>query len=87
MKPYFAIQLCCYAEMLEREQGVRPRNVAIVLGNQEIVTLRVEDYAAYYASLKSAFLTFQENGRPSGNLIPPKVILRSVVKLRKRPPR
>ena len=22
MKPYFAIQLCCYAEMLEIEQGV-----------------------------------------------------------------
>ena len=24
MKPYFAIQLCCYAEMLESEQGRRP---------------------------------------------------------------
>ena len=59
MKPYFAIQLCCYAEMLEQEQGVRPENVAIVLGSKEIVSLRIQDYAAYYGSLKTAFLDYQ----------------------------
>ena len=59
MKPYFAIQLCCYAEMLEQAQGVRPANVAIVLGSKDIVSLRVQDYLAYYASLKAAFLDFQ----------------------------
>ncbi|MBT4700625.1 MAG: helicase, partial [Rhodospirillaceae bacterium] len=48
MKPYFAIQLCCYAEMLESEQGVKPQNVAIVLGNNEITPLRVLGYFAYY---------------------------------------
>lgn len=37
MKPYFAIQLCCYAEMLEQEQGIRPQNVSIVLGNKDIM--------------------------------------------------
>jgi len=31
-KPYFLIQLCCYAEMLEAVQGVRPRHLKIVLG-------------------------------------------------------
>ena len=33
MKPYFAIQLCCYAEMLEKYQGLKPQKLAIVLGN------------------------------------------------------
>ena len=60
MKPYFAIQLCCYAEMLEQEQGIPSERVAIVLGNNEIVPLRVQNYAAYYASLKSSFLDFQK---------------------------
>lgn len=35
MKPYFAVQLCCYAEMLEQEQGTRPENVSIVLGSKD----------------------------------------------------
>ena len=60
MKPYFAIQLCCYAEMLEQEQGVLSERVAIVLGDNERVPLRVRNYAAYYESLKSSFLDFQK---------------------------
>ena len=59
MKPYFAVQLCCYAEMLSVEQGIRPENVTIVLGNKEQVQLRVQDYFAYFLSLKSSFLKFQ----------------------------
>ena len=35
MKPYFAIQLCCYADMLEIEQGFRPNKVAVVLGDKK----------------------------------------------------
>ena len=31
-KPYFLVQLCCYAEMLERAQGVRPQHLRVVLG-------------------------------------------------------
>ena len=61
MKPYFAIQLCCYAEMLEQEQGIRPAKFAIVLGSKERKRPRVQDYAAYYGSLKSAFLEYQGN--------------------------
>jgi predicted RecB family nuclease len=61
MKPYFAIQLCCYAEMLESEQGIRPEKVAIVLGNNEITHLRVQDYFGYYSLLKSSFLSFHNN--------------------------
>jgi uncharacterized protein len=37
MKPYFAIQLCCYAEMLEKYQGLKPEKVAIVLGNKKVI--------------------------------------------------
>lgn len=60
MKPYFAVQLSCYAEMLEAVQGVRPKEVAIVLGNDEIERLRLADYFNYYQSLKSSFLEFHE---------------------------
>ena len=58
MKPYFAIQLCCYAEMLENEQGIRPKNVAIVLGDKKIKHIRVQDYFSYYTTLKSTFMSF-----------------------------
>ena len=59
MKPYFAIQLCCYAEILEQEQGIPSNRVGIILGDNEKVALRVRNYAAYYESLKSSFLGFQ----------------------------
>ena len=61
MKPYFAIQLCCYSEMLEIEQGIRPKNVAIVLGDKKIIHIRVQDYFAYYSLLKGYFISFHEN--------------------------
>ena len=57
MKPYFAIQLCCYAEMLESEQGRRPEKVAIVLGDDKSLT-RVKDYYGYYRQFKRSFLMF-----------------------------
>ena len=61
MKPYFAIQLCCYAEMLEQEQGIPSERVAIVLGDDQRFPLKTRNYVAYYNSLKSSFLNFQEN--------------------------
>src|SRR5205807_1393066 len=60
-KPYFLIQLCCYAEMIETIQGCLPSQVAIVLGNKLIKTFRTEDYFYYYKSVKQRFLEFQEN--------------------------
>ena len=61
MKPYFAIQLCCYAEMLKHEQGIRPKKVAIVLGDQKVIHLNVKDYFGYYSILKSSFISFHVN--------------------------
>src|SRR3984957_2767092 len=56
-KPYYAIQLCCYSEMLARLQnGKLPEKFGVILGTKERVEFRVEDYFHYYLSLKDAFL-------------------------------
>ncbi len=63
-KPYFLVQLCCYAEMMEAVQGVRPSHLTIVLGAKtdagpEIATFRTDDFFFYYRALKEAFLEQQ----------------------------
>lgn len=55
-KPYFLIQLCCYAEMLEAIQGKRPEFVVVILGNGTRQRFRTDDYWYYYQNLKNAFL-------------------------------
>ena len=35
VKPYFLIQLCCYAEMLASQQGTIPEHVTVVLGDNK----------------------------------------------------
>jgi uncharacterized protein len=64
VKPYFLVQLCCYAEMLENVQGLRPQFLRIVLGapkgtQPEVASFRTDDFFYYYHSLKSAFLNQQ----------------------------
>ncbi|MBX9687854.1 MAG: TM0106 family RecB-like putative nuclease [Candidatus Obscuribacterales bacterium] len=63
-KPYFLVQLCCYAEMIAEIQGLRPDSVAIVLGSKEKMKFRTEDYYYYYRSLKERFLAFQNKFNP-----------------------
>jgi len=63
-KPYFLVQLCCYAEMIEAVQGVRPSHLRIVLGAKtdagpETATFRTDDFFFYYRALKEAFLEQQ----------------------------
>lgn len=60
VKPYYLIQLCCYAEMLEHMQTRRPEYVSVVLGNSELKRFRTDDYFYYYLQLKSAFLEQME---------------------------
>lgn len=60
-KPYFVIQLCCYADMLENIQGKRPESVVVVLGNGEQVRLKTDNYFYYYLQLKELFLTAHQN--------------------------
>lgn len=62
VKPYFVVQLCCYAEMLERIQKVLPQNITVVLGTKNILgendqkQLKTNDYFYYYLALKDKFL-------------------------------
>ncbi len=64
MKPYFAIQLCCYAEMLAPLQGLRPPNAGIVLGSGRRQPLRLDDFWYYYQAVKRAFLGQQRGFDP-----------------------
>ncbi len=65
-KPYFLIQLCAYAEMLEVIQGVRPAELVFVMGDNVERRFPTRDYFHYYRQLKKSFLDFQatwERGR------------------------
>ena len=61
IKPYFIIQLCCYVEMLENIQGVKPEKVAVVLGDKKINFLKIKNYYSYYKTLKSNFLSYHKD--------------------------
>ncbi len=65
VKPYFVVQLCCYAEMLERLQGVKPKHLVVALGSGEQETLKTEDYYYYYLALKARFLGEQAEFDPN----------------------
>ncbi len=60
-KPYYALQLCCYSEMLAAETSVSlPEKFGIILGTKDKVEFRLEDFIHYYRRLKASFLTMQE---------------------------
>ena len=49
------LQMCVYADLLERLQGVPPELVSVVTGDGIAHPLRLEDYAAYYRAAKARF--------------------------------
>jgi uncharacterized protein len=49
------IQMCVYADLLERLQGVKPETVFVVTGDGVEHPHRLADYAAYYRHAKSRF--------------------------------
>lgn len=61
MKPYFVIQLCCYSEMLEVMQGVRPESATVVLGTNEEIPFELGEYFDYYLAKKGEFLIQQKD--------------------------
>lgn len=66
-KPYYAIQLCCYSEMLSAVTGEEmAKKIGVILGSDERVEFRVEDFIHYYRHIKSSFLAMQTGF--SGNL-------------------
>lgn len=60
MKPYYAVQLCCYAEMLAGVQGCLPKHVGIFLATGERCRLPLRDFYYYYRVLKAGFCDFQD---------------------------
>jgi predicted RecB family nuclease len=60
-KSYYAIQLCCYSEMLAASTtGKVPEKFGIILGTGERVKFRVEDFIHYYRRVKKNFLALQD---------------------------
>jgi predicted RecB family nuclease len=54
-KPYYAVQLCCYSEMLAPLLGGKmPSKFGIILGDKERVEFRVEDFFHYYLRVKAS---------------------------------
>lgn len=65
LKPYYAIQLCCYSEMFAEMMGEpMPEKFGVILGADadgisERVELRIEDFIHYYRHQKDSFLAMQ----------------------------
>jgi predicted RecB family nuclease len=60
-KPYYAVQLCCYADLLADMTGAPiSEKFGIILGTNERVEFRIEHFVHYYRHIKNAFLAIQE---------------------------
>ncbi len=59
-KPYFILQLACYAEMLAGLTGHGPSKIGVVLGDGRRQELRLDDFFHYYLEVKRAFLIMQD---------------------------
>jgi predicted RecB family nuclease len=55
-KPLHAIQLCFYAEQLERIQGTLPEHMHVELGSGERATLRTADFIAFFRRSRERLL-------------------------------
>lgn len=55
-KPHFAVQLCCYAEMVAAIQGRDAVDIVLALGKGEPCRLPVADFRFFYQHLKRQFL-------------------------------
>ncbi|MFT4629629.1 MAG: putative RecB family nuclease [Dinoroseobacter sp.] len=60
-KPTHALQLCCYADMLEELQGRLPETFTIALGDGSNEVLFTSDFFDYYLSIKRRFLEQQHD--------------------------
>jgi predicted RecB family nuclease len=61
------LQICSYVDQLERIQGVRPARLHVALGGsaRTVETLRVDDYMAYYRSVRDRFLAALGDAAPA----------------------
>ncbi len=68
VKPSALVQLCLYAEQLERIQGHAPEQIHVILGGQVPVSFTTRELSAYYRHAKSRFVTAVES--PTGATYP-----------------
>ncbi len=72
-KPKHVIQLCVYSDLVRREQGLLPRSMHIVLGDNSTVPLNVAEFFHYFAVARARFEAFcgkppaSSSGEPCGH--------------------
>jgi predicted RecB family nuclease len=60
-RPYYAVQLCCYAEMFQATTGLPvPERFGVILGSGDKVVFRTEDFIHYYHRVRAAFLALMD---------------------------
>ena len=57
-QPKHIVQLCIYSDLVAREQGLRPKNAHVVLGDSSMVIYRVDDYRHYVEVVRGRFEAF-----------------------------
>lgn len=60
-KPYYIIQLCAYSEMLAAVTGEMPQRFGVILGTNERVEFRVDEFIHYYRRVKASMLAMQKS--------------------------
>ncbi|MBA4751841.1 MAG: TM0106 family RecB-like putative nuclease [Sphingopyxis sp.] len=63
-KPKHILQLCVYADMLAKEQGVMPPSMHVVLGTGEIATIQTTAVFHYFNFARQRFERFVSNPPP-----------------------
>jgi predicted RecB family nuclease len=62
LKPYFVIQLCLYADLIESVQGRKPDHIHVILGNGERRTLAHADFRFYFTRMKELYVKTLTSG-------------------------
>lgn len=57
-QPKHVAQLCLYSELIAKEQGLRPANTHVVLGDSKVLTLRLDDFRHYFDVVRDRFERF-----------------------------
>jgi uncharacterized protein len=63
VKPSAVLQLCQYAEQVERLQGIDPEWVHVVLGGKDRASIRLNEVSAYYRVARDRFLAALDEQR------------------------
>jgi uncharacterized protein len=67
VKASAVLQICTYVDLLEHLQGVRPEWMHVALGGSShaVERLRVDDFLAYFRSVRARFLATMERDEPA----------------------